>query len=354
MPIQRITSRVIEDGIIAAADIADGSITTAKIADGNVTSDKIVSVANTKITGNIISSQITSVANTQITGNITSSQIISVANTQITGNITGTQIAPNVTLSGTITATAFSGNGASLTGIVSGGATPPITTIYNAPATYTKPGTIKFALVDIFGSSGGAGGGGSGTNPGVTGGVGATTSFGPLVSATGGNGGVGGNAYSITPGGVNPGHAWPTGNPGNPASPGNSGSTTVSPSALTVVTSPRNGLVTSGFGGTAVGGAGYGHGSHTGHHTFNEMEGYTVHGTFPIHQARHAGNGGHGGTGGGTSVWIPGANVTPTVAVTAGAGGNPGAAGTGTVGSSVLGNAGAAGTTGRITLTEFF
>jgi hypothetical protein len=327
MPIQRITSRVIEDGIIAAADIADNSITSAKIV---------------------------SVANTQITGNITSSQIISVANTQITGNITGTQIAPNVSLSGTITATAFSGNGSSLTGIVSGGANPPITTTYNAPATYTKPGTIKFALVDIFGSSGGSGGGGSGTNPGATGGVGATTSFGPLVSATGGNAGVGGNAYSITPGGTNPGHAWPGGIGGNPASPGNGGAATVSPSALAVVTTPRDGLVTAGFTGTPVGGAGYGHGSHTGHHSYNDMEGNILHGTFPLHQARHGGNGGHGGTGGGTSVWIPGANVTPTVVVTAGAGGNPGAAGTGTVGSSVVGNAGAAGTTGRIIVTEFF
>jgi len=312
-----------------------------------------------KVLGDLVSSSgtisVTSgVANTAITGLVTSAQIASLANTKITGNITGSQIEANVSLSGTITASAFSGNGASLTGIVSGGANPPITTTYNAPATYTKPGTVKFALVDIFGSSGGAGGGGSGTNPGATGGVGGTTSFGPLVSATGGNAGVGGNAYSITPGGVNPGHSWPGGNGGNPASPGNGGAATVSPSALAVVTTPRAGLVTAGFTGTPVGGAGYGHGSHTGHHTYNEMEGYTVHGTFPIHQARHGGNGGHGGTGGGTSVWIPGANVTPSVVVTVGAGGNPGAAGTGTVGGSVLGNAGAVGTTGRIIVTEFF
>jgi len=312
-------------------------------------------VANTAITGLVTSAQIASVANTQITGNITSAQIASVANTQITGNIKGTQIESNVSLSGTITATAFSGNGASLTGIVSGGANPPITTTYNAPGTYTKPGTVKFALVDIFGSSGGSGGGGSGSNPGATGGVGATTSFGPLVSATGGNGGVGGNAYSITPGGTNPGHSWPAGNSGNPASPGSGGGTTVSPSVLTVVTTPRDGLVTAGFTGTAVGGAGYGHGSHTGHHIFIDMESHAFHGTAPIHQARHGGNGGHGGTGGGTSVWIPSTNLTSTVAVTTGAAGNPGAAGTGTVGpSSVLGNAGAAGTTGRIILTEFF
>ena len=73
MPIQKITSGIIQDGAIEAADI--------------------VSIANTQITGNIVSSQITSVANTQITGNIVSSQITSVANTQITGNITATNIA---------------------------------------------------------------------------------------------------------------------------------------------------------------------------------------------------------------------------------------------------------------------
>jgi hypothetical protein len=57
MPIQKITSGIIQDGAVAAADI--------------------VSVANTAITGNIISSQITSVANTQLTGTITGSQISS-------------------------------------------------------------------------------------------------------------------------------------------------------------------------------------------------------------------------------------------------------------------------------------
>jgi hypothetical protein len=72
MPIQKITSGIIQDGAIVAADI--------------------VSIANTQITGNIISSQITSVANTQITGNIVSSQITSVANTQITGNLTATNL----------------------------------------------------------------------------------------------------------------------------------------------------------------------------------------------------------------------------------------------------------------------
>ena len=41
MAIQKITSGILADGAIVAADIANGSITTAKIADGNVTSAKI-------------------------------------------------------------------------------------------------------------------------------------------------------------------------------------------------------------------------------------------------------------------------------------------------------------------------
>jgi hypothetical protein len=45
MPIQKITSGVLEDGAIVAADIADGSITTAKLADANVTSIKLAAGA---------------------------------------------------------------------------------------------------------------------------------------------------------------------------------------------------------------------------------------------------------------------------------------------------------------------
>jgi hypothetical protein len=75
MAIQKITSGIIADGAILAADIADGSITTAKIADGNVTSAKIDTVANTQITGLVTASQIATVANTQITGSIEATQV---------------------------------------------------------------------------------------------------------------------------------------------------------------------------------------------------------------------------------------------------------------------------------------
>jgi hypothetical protein len=75
MAIQKITSGILADGAIVAADIANGSITTAKIADGNVTSAKIDTVANTKITGLVTSGQIANVANTQVTGSIEATQV---------------------------------------------------------------------------------------------------------------------------------------------------------------------------------------------------------------------------------------------------------------------------------------
>jgi hypothetical protein len=73
MPIQKITSGIIQDGAVSAADI--------------------VSVSNTAITGNIISSQITSVANTQLTGLIQAAQIGSANATLITsGTLPGARL----------------------------------------------------------------------------------------------------------------------------------------------------------------------------------------------------------------------------------------------------------------------
>jgi hypothetical protein len=74
MPIQRITSGILADGAIVAADIADGIVTNAKLA-GSITSDKITSVSNTAIAGLIQSAQIGSVSNTAIAGLIQSAQI---------------------------------------------------------------------------------------------------------------------------------------------------------------------------------------------------------------------------------------------------------------------------------------
>ena len=65
MAIQKITSGILADGAIVAADIANGSVTDAKI----------VAVANTKITGLVTASQIANVANTQVTGSIEATQV---------------------------------------------------------------------------------------------------------------------------------------------------------------------------------------------------------------------------------------------------------------------------------------
>jgi hypothetical protein len=53
MPIQKITSGIIQDGAVVAAEIADGTITTAKLADANVTSAKLAAGAG----GQFIDSQ---------------------------------------------------------------------------------------------------------------------------------------------------------------------------------------------------------------------------------------------------------------------------------------------------------
>jgi hypothetical protein len=361
MPIQRITSRVIEDGIIAATDIADGSITTAKIADANITAAKLATGAalppqTSNGTYYLTTDGTTSswraqtnlqVANTQITGNITSSQIVSVANTQITGNITGSQIAPNVSLSGTVTATAFSGNGASLTGVASGGVAPPVITTYHTPATFTKgPGT-QFAVAEVFGAGGGAGGGGGSSSVGGTGGVGATTSFGSLASATGGNGGTGGNTFHAHTGeySYHQGIVWSgsIGNIGNHGAPGSTGSAPVSPTVTPVTDTFLTASRSSGQGG------GHGGGGGVGHLFGHEMESNIS------HLVRHGGSGGTGGTGGGVNVYIPGPVLGATQPVTIGAGGNAGNAGGGHQGRGPSHGAGAgnAGTGGAVRITEF-
>jgi len=98
MAIQKITSGILADGAIVAADIADGSITTAKIADANVTAAKLA-------TGAALPSQsgnTTYYLTTDGTNSIWKAQTaLAVANTQITGNITGSQISSN-TLSNTV------------------------------------------------------------------------------------------------------------------------------------------------------------------------------------------------------------------------------------------------------------
>jgi hypothetical protein len=49
MSLTKVTSNVIADGTIAAADLASNSVTTAKIADANVTSAKLDATANKQL-----------------------------------------------------------------------------------------------------------------------------------------------------------------------------------------------------------------------------------------------------------------------------------------------------------------
>ena len=116
VPSGSITSDMIADGTVIAADVADGSITTDKIADGNVTVDKIASgsITTDKIAdANVTNDKIVSVANTKITGNITSSQIEPDASLNGDVTVTGNISTPG----GLVTASSFSGDASSLTGI---------------------------------------------------------------------------------------------------------------------------------------------------------------------------------------------------------------------------------------------
>jgi len=148
------------------------------------------------------------------------------------------------TITGTCTATAFSGDGSALTGIASGGGFTSYQA-FTSNGTWTKPSGINLIRVYVTGGGGGAGGGGAGggdfgaaggaggtairlidvssvssvtvtVGGGGSGGAGAsngstggTSSFGSYASATGGGGGVQGNF------GANKGGVGGTGSGGN-------------------------------------------------------------------------------------------------------------------------------------------
>ena len=226
-------------------------------------SNNALLISNTAITGNIISSQITSVANTQITGNIISSQISPsvtlYGNPIVTGNLTlDTTATSKLYLSAANTVKVQTANTTALTissaqivdfanaptiaGSALGGIAPTIQ-VFTATgtSTYTKPAGLKAAFVRLVGGGGGGpnvnnsettgnGGGGGGYSERLiaagsigatetvtvgTGGTagtmagngtgGGTTSFGTLLSATGGSGGVSPRPDSPTAGGAGTG-----------------------------------------------------------------------------------------------------------------------------------------------------
>ena len=126
------------------------------------------------------------------------------------GAVTSAKLDTNISVPGTVTATSFSGDGSSLTGIAGGFGNLDV---FTSPGTWTNPGNVQKVKVTVTGggggggrapnSRGGAGGAGgsaievipfpSGTNVAVTVGgggnvnaSGGTSSFGGYCSATGG------------------------------------------------------------------------------------------------------------------------------------------------------------------------
>ena len=132
------------------------------------------------------------------------------------GAVTSAKLDTNISVPGTVTATSFSGDGSSLTGIAGGFSNMDV---FTSPGTWTNPGTVTKVKVTVLGAGGGGGststvnftasGGGAGglsydivSSPtpispvavtvgsgGSAGSAGGTSSFGAYCSATGGGGG---------------------------------------------------------------------------------------------------------------------------------------------------------------------
>jgi len=190
--------------------------------------------------------------NINIQNNGTTKVAVTAPGVAVTGALsaTGDITTPGVTIGATtVTATSFSGDGSSLTGIAGGFSNMEV---FTSPGTWTNPGSVQKVKVTVVGGGGstnpyaapggscgavgGGGGGGtaievipfpSGTNVAVTvGGAAGTSSFGAYCSASGGattntsiaspsaaaNGGAGGSGSggTINISGSNGGYAYGT------------------------------------------------------------------------------------------------------------------------------------------------
>jgi len=154
-----------------------------------------------------------------LSGTASNAQIVagSVDTTELAdGAVTSAKLDTNISVPGTVTATSFSGDGSSLTGIAGGFSNMDV---FTSPGTWTNPGTVTKVKVTVLGAGGGGGststvnftasGGGAGglsydivSSPtpispvavtvgsgGSAGSAGGTSSFGAYCSATGGGGG---------------------------------------------------------------------------------------------------------------------------------------------------------------------
>jgi hypothetical protein len=118
-----ITEAQLASGAVTAIKIGTGAVTTVKVLDGNITADKLASNSVTAI--KIVDANVT--ANKLANNSVTTSKIadLNVTNTKIAdAAITNAKISNSAAIelsklatTGTITATTFSGSGASLTNI---------------------------------------------------------------------------------------------------------------------------------------------------------------------------------------------------------------------------------------------
>lgn len=239
------TGALASKNTVATADIDNDAVTTAKIADANVTTAKIAdaNVTGAKIANDAIDSQhyaadsidaehyapgsvdTTALADSSVTSaKIVDGTIVAgdIADATITGTkiatdtITATNIAENavgaselnVTGNGTAGQFLSSDGDGTMTWADAGGGASPRTELFTAPGTWTKPAGASYVEVVVIG--GGGGSPADSFNP--AGNAGGTSSFGSLVSATGGNGSnTGANTGNPGNGTVSAGTAIKTG-----------------------------------------------------------------------------------------------------------------------------------------------
>jgi hypothetical protein len=118
-----ITETQLATGSVTAIKIGTGAVTTVKVLDGNITAEKLASNSVTTIKildGNVTAAKLASNSVTTVKvldGNITAAKLSSTAVTNAKVSSTAAIALSKLATTGTMTATTFSGSGASLTNI---------------------------------------------------------------------------------------------------------------------------------------------------------------------------------------------------------------------------------------------